>query len=200
VMRSADGVLSDTIESTMRLQTEDCHREDIAPRPTLVLGLGNILLRDEGLGVRVVEAMGHMTLPKDVELFDGATAGLDLLDVLANRRKVIVIDAVDCDADPGTVLRLTPQDLVPRHSQDISLHDLGLLETLAAAGHLGVAPEEVIILGVRPGDVSCGLTLSATIAAMVPKIVHLVLAELGVSNGLCPMEMTTASCEMGNRP
>jgi hydrogenase maturation protease len=122
------------------------------------------------------------------------------LDILANRRKVIVIDAVDCDADPGTVLRLTPHDLVPRNSQDMSLHDLGLLETLTAAGHLGVAPEEVIILGVRPDDVSCGLTLSATIAALVPKIVQLVLAELGVSHELCPAEMTTASGEMEDRP
>ena len=146
--------------------------------PTLVLGLGNILLRDEGVGVRVIEAMQKVNLPPDVELFDGATAGLDLLDVLADRRKVIVIDAMDAKAASGTVARLRPDDLAPQGSAGLSLHEIGLLETLEAGKRLGICPEEVVILGIKPKDLSCGLELSPEIAELVPRIVDMVLAEL----------------------
>jgi hydrogenase maturation protease len=147
-------------------------------RSILVLGLGNILLRDEGVGVRVVEAMQDRELPPDVELFDGATAGLDLLDVLADRRTVIVIDAVEGDSAPGTVLRLRPDDLLSGDGPGVSLHETGLIETLAVARRLGTAPQEVIVFGVRPQEVGYGLTLSFPIARLVPRIVELIVAEL----------------------
>jgi hydrogenase maturation protease len=147
-------------------------------RPILVLGLGNILLQDEGVGVRVVEAMQDVKLPPDVELFDGATAGLDLLDVLADRRKVIVIDAVEGDSPPGTVLRLGPDELLPGDGPGVSLHEVGLMEALTVARQLGTAPQEVVVLGVRPQEIGYGLTLSPPIARLVPRIVELIVAEL----------------------
>ena len=98
----------------MLAQTEHSSEAQTRPCPTLVLGLGNVLLRDEGVGVRVVQALERVILPPDVEVFDGATAGVDLLDVLADRRKVVVINAIAGDSPPGTVLRLTPADLAPR--------------------------------------------------------------------------------------
>ena len=162
----------------MPSQAQQCARTRTRPCPNLVLGVGNILLRDEGVGVRVVEAMAEMELPPDVELFDGATAGLDLLDVMADRRRVIVIDAVEGDTAPGTVLRLGPEDLVPRDGGGVSLHEIGLLEALTLAKRLGIAPQEVIVLGVKPQDVECGLELSPEIARLVPEIIELVLAEL----------------------
>jgi len=159
-----------------QVQTRSDSRTDRCP--TLVLGVGNILLRDEGIGVRVVEAMAREGAPDGVELFDGATAGLDLLDALAGRRKVIVIDALDADCEPGTVLRLEPEELAPHPAQSVSVHDIGLMETLVVARQLGIAPESVVILGVRPAEVDCGLELSPQIAALVPRIVELVRAEL----------------------
>jgi len=163
----------------MPLQTQPRCQTRTLPCPTLVLGVGNILLRDEGVGVRVVEAMGQLELPPGVELVDGATAGLDLLDLLADRGKVIVIDAIEGDSEPGTVLRLRLEDLVPRDGQSISLHEIGVLETLAVAGQLGIAPRDVIVFGVKPHNVGCGLDLTPEIAGRVPEIVELVLAELG---------------------
>jgi hydrogenase maturation protease len=145
--------------------------------PTLILGIGNILLRDEGIGVRVVEAMRGLPLPKDVEILDGGTSGLRLIDAIADRRKLIVIDAVMTEAPPAAVLRLTGEDLAARTGQTHSPHEFGLLETLTAARHLGVAPREVIIYGVQPKDVGQGLELSPEVAAVVPKIIELVLNE-----------------------
>ena len=146
--------------------------------PTLVLGLGNILLRDEGIGVRVVQALESVPLPPDVEVVDGATAGFGLLDLLANRRKVIVIDAIMADEPSGTVLRLAEMDLQPQPGHSLSLHEVGLLEALAAARQLGESPQEVVVFAVQPEVVECGLELSATLARLVPRIIELVLAEL----------------------
>jgi hydrogenase maturation protease len=148
--------------------------------PVLILGIGNILLRDEGVGVRVIEAMHKLdpaALPADIEVVDGGTSGADLVDVLADRRKVIVIDAVDIDAAPGTVVRFTGDDLLAEAVALVSLHQLGLIDSLRMTRQLGCAPAEVIIFGVRPGDFSPGLELTAPVAAVIPRLIDLVLAE-----------------------
>ncbi|MGD2108066.1 MAG: hydrogenase maturation protease [Phycisphaerae bacterium] len=171
----------------MLTKAEPTRPTPTAPRPILVLGLGNILLRDEGVGVRVVQSMQRMDLPPGVELLDGATGGLDLLDALADRQKVIVIDAIEGDYEPGTVLRLNQDDLAVKASMGVSLHDLGLLELLVAAAQLGIAPAEVIILGVKPKEVEYGLELSPQTAALLPKIINLVFAELDTCNNAQPV-------------
>jgi hydrogenase maturation protease len=147
-------------------------------RPILILGIGNILLRDEGVGVRVIEQMQKMHLPDNVELIDGGTAGADLLDVLAERQKVIVIDAVQADCEPGTVLRFTADELVQPEGVGMSLHELGLGEALTMTRQLGCAPEDVVVFGIKAKDIVSGLELSEEIAASVPKVIELVLAEI----------------------
>ncbi len=144
---------------------------------TLILGIGNILLRDEGVGVRVIEAMSTMDTPADVDLLDGGTSGAGLIDEVADREKVIVIDAIDTDLQPGAVLRLTLDDLIQRTDSALSLHEFGVLETFQAARLLGRAPREVVIFGVQPKDVSTGLELSEEVAGAVPKVIDLVLSE-----------------------
>ncbi|MGD8450809.1 MAG: hydrogenase maturation protease [Phycisphaerae bacterium] len=146
--------------------------------PVLVLGLGNILLRDEGVGVRVIETLRERSRPEGVEFFDGATAGLDLLDVLADRRTVVVVDAIAGDYAPGTVLRLTPEDLLPSDHPGVSLHEMGILETLTVARHLGNAPHEVVIIGIKPFEVDYGLNLTDEMQRLMPDILALVSAEL----------------------
>lgn len=153
-----------------------------APRtqscPVLVLGLGNILLRDEGIGVRVVQTLQSMNLPDHVEALDGATAGLALLDILAERRKLIVVDAVDGEYPPGTVVRMTREDLAPPDGAAVSLHGLGLAEVLKLSERLRISPDEIVILGVKPARLEYGLELSAELNEMLPRIVELVLDEI----------------------
>lgn len=146
--------------------------------PVLVLGIGNILLRDDGVGIRVIETLQSMRVPDGVELLDGGTAGADLLDLICHRRKLIVIDAMDADEPPGTIRRMSPDDLTGPTSPGLSLHHLGLLETLAMAAHLNAAPHEVIIFGIQPADVTTGLELSPVAANAVVKTVARVLSEL----------------------
>ena len=146
--------------------------------PILVLGIGNILIRDEGVGVRVIEQMQTMHLPDYVELIDGGTAGADLLDALAERRKVIIIDAVQADCEPGTVLRFTTDDLVRPDGVGMSLHELGLGEALTMTRQLGCTPEDVVVFGIKPKDIECGIELSEKIMSSVPKVIELVLEEI----------------------
>ncbi|HIQ01988.1 MAG TPA: hydrogenase maturation protease [Anaerolineales bacterium] len=148
--------------------------------PILVLGVGNILLRDEGVGVRVIEALREMPLPEGVELLDGGTAALDLVHFLAGRRKLIVVDAVQAGQEPGAVFRFTPDDLSWGGGEGLSLHQMGLLDGLAMADLLADGPpREVVVFGVQPGELGWGLDLSPAVAAAVSRVVRLVLDELG---------------------
>jgi len=146
--------------------------------PILVLGIGNVLLRDEGVGVHVVRAMEKEPLPDGVELLDGGTAGADLLDVVSDRIKLVVVDALDADVPPGTILRMTPEDLATP-SAGVSLHEFGIAETLAMAGHLKCEPRDVTIIAVKPWDIRCGLELSDEMRRCLPDIVEMVLDAIG---------------------
>ena len=147
-------------------------------RPVLVLGICNILLHDEGIGVYVVEQMQKGNVPDYVELLDGGTAGADLLDHICDRQKVIVVDAVDSDTEPGTILRFTPDDLASNAGQSISLHEFGIADTLAMAKRLNCAPQEVIIIGIKPKDVTPGLGLSDEVTGIVSRVIECVSAEI----------------------
>jgi hydrogenase maturation protease len=145
--------------------------------PVLVLGVGNLLLGDEGFGVRVVQAMQATGAPAGVELYDGATAGIDLIGVMSGRRKVIVIDVVAAEGEPGTVLHLTPDDLPPASGFGASVHDVGIVEALELTRQLGNPPDEVVLIAVIPADISFSLELSAELEAVMPEVIELVLAE-----------------------
>jgi hydrogenase maturation protease len=150
----------------------------------LVLGIGNILLRDEGVGVRVIERLQQMDLPSSVEVVDGGTSGADLLDVLSEREKVIVVDAIDtggtdyADMQPGETIRLEADQLAPPDTPDISLHDLGIGETIQMTKMLNCAPDSVVIIGVKPKDLTPGLELSSTIEQVIPMIIKQVLKDI----------------------
>ncbi len=164
----------------MHKESTKQRKEESVSRPsTLVLGVGNILLSDEGVGVRIVEAMKGRELSDNVELFDGGTASVDLLDSLANRDKVIIIDAVKGGNKPGTLYRFTPDDIAIQRQAFTSLHQVGLLETLTMAEYLNCTPREVIIFGIEPKKVSWGLELSPEVTGVVPRVIELVLSELG---------------------
>jgi hydrogenase maturation protease len=147
-------------------------------KPILVLGIGNILLHDEGIGVYVVERIKEVGVPGYVELLDGGTAGADLLDHICDRQKVIVVDAMDADIEPGAILRFTADDLACGSNRSISLHEFGIADTLAMARQLKCSPFEVIIIGIKPKDLTPGVGLSGEIQQIVPRIIDAVFAEM----------------------
>lgn len=155
------------------------HLSEKTVKETLVMGVGNILLRDEGIGVHVVREMMKMDLPDEVEVLDGGTAAIDLLHAVEGRRRMIVIDALLIEGEePGAVYRLTPDQLQPTFRGKTSLHQLGLIEVLEMAYLIGEAPDTVIF-GIVPESIgSFGLEPTPRVRARIPQIIDLVIKEI----------------------
>ncbi len=146
---------------------------------TLVLGLGNVLLSDEGVGVHVVRLLQERyRFPPDVEILDGGTLGLDLLPYVEETDRLLIVDAVQMDAPPGTVARLEGDQIPAALNLKYSLHQMGLTDLLAAASLRGRYPPEVVLWGVQPASLEVGLDLSPTVAAQIEVLLANVLAEL----------------------
>lgn len=145
----------------------------------LVLGVGNMLLKDEGIGVRVVEELEkRYEFPEGVDLLDGGTAGMELLDTMAKRSCVILVDAVKTGAEPGTVVRLADDEVPAFFRTKISPHQVGLSDVLATLTITGEKPESVIVIGVVPKDLGTGLEMSAEIEQKMEEMIGLVVQEL----------------------
>jgi hydrogenase maturation protease len=146
---------------------------------TLVLGLGNILLGDEGVGVRVVERLLELyQFPPEVQVLDGGTLALDLLPYVEDADRLLVIDALEMGAEPGAVARLESDEVPAFLSVKLSPHQMGLADLLAAARLRNSYPEELVLWGVQPAAMRPGLALSPPVAAQVEVLVDRVLAEL----------------------
>lgn len=146
----------------------------------LVLGLGNILLSDEGVGVRIVEsfAASH-AVPDDVDVLDGGTSGMELLDAVADRDCLIVADAVNAAGPAGRLIRLEDGDIRVLFETRFSPHQLGLSDLLAALRLIGKAPRRVVIIGVVPQELGVGMDLSPAVAVGRDAAVAMIALELG---------------------
>jgi hydrogenase maturation protease len=151
------------------------------PRPVVVLGIGNILMRDDGVGVHALDALRRAPLPRDVDVVDGGTAGADLVEAIIGRRKVIVIDAFEGGGAPGEIYRLELSDLEGAKPSALSIHEVDFLDALSMARNLGSPPEEVVVFGVEPGEICLGLEMTRAVKDAIPRMVALVLEELGVA-------------------
>lgn len=147
----------------------------------VVLGVGNTLLKDEGVGVRVVEELKKkFAFPSNVRLVDGGTQGLWLLPTLQEADCLVVIDAVLGKCEPGSIYRLEKDDLPKGLRLKQSAHDSDLIEALNLCALLDQAPQTVVVIGIEPEDISAyGLQLTPTIESRVPALVDQVLVELG---------------------
>lgn len=146
----------------------------------LVLGVGNLLLRDEGFGVRVIQEMEErrVPLPPDVTLLDGGTAGFALMNPIAEAEKVVVVDVVKGGGTPGTMYRFDTRELGVKRMPMDSLHQVDLYQVLEALEAMGERPPQVVVIGCEPKVIEAGLDLSPEVAARLDKAIELVLAEL----------------------
>ena len=148
----------------------------------LVVGLGNILLRDEGVGVRCVEYLISKGLARDAKLVDGATLGVDLLEEMKGFDKVVLIDDVDMGKEPGHIAGFDAERLLETPSNEkFSLHEIGLIDVVHLGKKLGYDLSKVRIVGIQPEDVSRGDSLTKTIKEKLPRLAEKVLSELGES-------------------
>jgi hydrogenase maturation protease len=146
---------------------------------TLVIGLGNFLRGDDGVGVRVAQILAAQALPDDVEVVDGGTQGLGIVNLMEGRQRVILVDAADVGIDSGEFVRFTLDEArLLGDDRHLSVHAAGLRDALA----LEVLPDEVVIFGVQPANLEWDSTLSPQVEAALPSLVAAVWAEVAVSD------------------
>ena len=156
---------------------------------TVILGLGNILLKDEGVGVYAAKELKKSTLPEDVEVIDGGTSPTVFLTV-KDARKIIIIDALKGGKEPGTIYRLSPENLTTgSYSNTLSLHQMSLVETLSIIEKTGSTFKNIVIIGVEPEKIEWGVGLTPAIEQKIPDIINITLKE--VSNA-CHGKKTAA--------
>jgi hydrogenase maturation protease len=144
-----------------------------------LIGLGNLLLRDEGVGVHAVEALKKKyDFPEEVRLLDGGTLGLDLLHMIEGMDRVLFVDAVDLKEKAGTITVIEGEGLPSLLEPKLSLHHVGLADLLLASSFLGTRPAEIALVGIQPETLEIGLELSPTIQERFDKLLETVLEKL----------------------
>lgn len=146
-------------------------------RPVLILGIGNILLSDEGAGIRAVEYLrDNYTLPEDVETVDGGTVGIELLPFIEGRSLIIIADAVNTGHSHGTVTKI--EDLPAYFKHRTSPHQLGITDVLALASLSETTPPKTLLFGIEPKSLDTGIGLSPEVEARLPYLVEKIVEEL----------------------
>ena len=145
----------------------------------LVLGIGNLIMSDDGIGIRVVQLLlERYNFPVEVRVVDGGTLGLDLLPMLEGVEKLLLVDAVQSGTDSGTIARISGAEIPRAMKTKLSPHQAGLQDLLLLAELLGHLPGDMVLLGVQPEKIGIGLALSAQVASSLDPLVALALEEL----------------------
>ena len=146
--------------------------------PLLVLGLGNVLLEDDGVGaVAVADLVDRYEVPDGVCVFDGGTLGLSLLPYIEDADRVILVDAVNADAEPGTLVRLDGDDVAPAVATRLSPHQVGVADLLDGARWLERYPPRLILLGLVPRSIELHVGLSPRVRDAIGDLVERIVLE-----------------------
>jgi hydrogenase maturation protease len=145
----------------------------------VILGIGNIILSDEGVGVRAVEDLERRyCLPEGVAAIDGGTSAMELLDDLSDLDLLVVLDTIVAGKPPGTVIRLAGDEVPVFFRRKLSPHQISLADVLASLELIGHLPREVVVIGVQPESLELGLDLTPVVAARVVQVAALAADEL----------------------
>lgn len=157
--------------------------KDLAASPQVaIVGVGNVLLSDEGIGIHLVRALREIPLPSHVRLFELGTRGLEILEAVEGFRKLLIVDAVRSGASPGSIRRWRLGELADASAPRMtSLHEVDLLTTLKIGLATSILPDDVVIIGVEPKVISPGLELSLELKASFRDLLELVVKESSVN-------------------
>jgi hydrogenase maturation protease len=144
-----------------------------------LLGLGNILLKDEGVGVHVINAIrGKYLFAPPVELIDGGTLGLDLLPYFEDFEKLLIVDSVDFGREPGHIEEIEDEHIPSVFLPKLSVHHIGLCDVLFAAKLMDIKPEKICLIGIQPHSVDVGLEMTEPMKSMLEELTGLIIEKL----------------------
>jgi len=146
----------------------------------LVLGIGNLVMNDDAAGVLVAQELDdrYKDRPENLQIIDGGTLGLDLLVYIEWADKLVLIDAVDCGLDAGTVVKLEGEDIDVAFESKLSAHQMGMKDMLLTAELMDYRPEEVVLYGIQSGNVEMDMELSAPVQSNLKKLSEHVEEEI----------------------
>jgi hydrogenase maturation protease len=148
----------------------------------VVLGVGNILLSDEGIGVHAVNALAaRYTVPPEVEVIDGGTSGMDCLDQIAGADLLLIADCVRGGREPGSLVKLCDAELRALFGTKISPHQVGLSDVLATLALHDLSPRRTVLIGAEPQSFALGLEPTPVLAAKLPAMVDALASELSAA-------------------
>jgi len=159
--------------------------ESTAELPKIViLGIGNLLLKDEGVGVHLLHLLeaSNLNYP-NVELIDAGTS-VDIPIILDKMDKLIILDAVNGNKEPGTIYHFTLEEVDSKGNNSLSFHQMGILESLKALDLLGKKPKSTVVIGIEPKLIDWGTELSPEIEAKLPKMLRLIEEEIDITSKL----------------
>ena len=156
------------------------NKQNTALETITILGVGNILMSDEGFGVRVVEyLLANYRFPPSVELLDGGTSGIYLAPVIENSRRLLIIDVLSMKGPAGEIHLLSGDDLRGAGLQiSVSPHQVGLLEIIDICRLRDKAPEEIKIIGIIPQDLDLRLELSPTLRDKIKVVAGMIIKQI----------------------
>ena len=144
-----------------------------------VLGIGNLLQKDEGVGVHLINRLEkEYNFSPHVNLIDGGTMGTDLLPYLEENDKVIILDAVNFDEVPGFIGVIENDDILRRLNTKLSIHHLGLTDVLSSARLLDIEPSEIYLIGIQPKNIEMGTELTDEINQRTGKMIDAAIKKL----------------------
>ncbi len=146
-------------------------------KDTAIIGIGNILLKDDGVGVYVVRQLENEELPSTVELVDGGTSTLDTLSYFLEYNKVIVVDCLKSGHKPGTIYKIKPEEIKDYKQENLSIHDVQILDVVKMANMLAKFPK-VVIFGVEPEEICLDTEMTDNIKNKIPEIIKHIKVEL----------------------
>jgi hydrogenase maturation protease len=159
---------------------------------TVVIGLGNPLMGDDGVGLAALERLRNEWDLPDVDLVDGATWGLSLLPVIEDAESLLLVDAIAAQCEPGTIIELTRERLPIYLSRKLSPHQVDMRDALAVAELRGRLPNDVVAIGVQPAVVALGTELSAVVEQRLDELVDTVIAQLDRWGHACTRQPVAA--------
>ncbi len=141
-------------------------------RSTVVLGVGNLILSDDGLGITALRLLEQdRRVPPGTLLVDGGTFGVELLPYVEGASRLVILDAVDAGVPPGTLVRVSG-DQIEGFPGARSVHDIGFPDLLAALRLLGKEPSEILLRGIQPATTGIGTTLSPIVEQAMPQLIE----------------------------
>ncbi|WLR52939.1 HyaD/HybD family hydrogenase maturation endopeptidase [Bacillus tianshenii] len=144
-----------------------------------VLGIGNTLYTDEGIGVHVLPQLEKaLNEFEDIEIIEGATDGIRLLEPVEDTDLLLIIDAINAGKEPGTLIVLRDDEIPSYFGIKMSIHQLGFQEVLHAARFRERLPEQMIMFGVQPDSLDFGIGLSEAVEEQIPALISSIKTQI----------------------